>query len=381
MRDESADTVLEFLIDLEIALHAVSVPADIIARMVTRAADRLDVSFDTAIFQNYIAADLRSGGEGRVRIKHTPYEPHWNLSRSQQLTDLARGLGDGRIGFTQGRELLAQITAQPALYSKRYVFAGYCVYSAVVAARIGGSVVDAAATLIVGCMGGLIYVSTSSHRSLQLQQCFVAGLCGTPLALLLALALPVHAGKVLFGAVALLLPATAMTIAIHELANDALESGVLRLAYALLRFLMLGFGIGAALSLWQLIAPLPPLEATDPLPLTIIFALLAPGAGAERSSIERARPAARIVCSLIVCCARASPAHCPARAAGYRCMRQSVPLQAAGRAALLVPTRCRRRDGHPRDVPARQIRDPDTEPFELPASPCYAGSRTSGDWL
>ncbi len=272
--DEAAD----FLLDLETALHSVSLPADITSRLIRRAANRLGASIDTAIFQSYVAADLRSSAGHVVRIKYIPVEAHWNLWRTQQLTDLAKALGEGRIGVGQGRAELERIMAQPTLYPKAFVVLGYCIYGAVVTARIGGSAADMIAAAVLGLLSGAINFGAGRSRSIQLQQSFLAGLFGALITIALCLVLPINAGKSLLGGLVLLIPGMVLTIAIHELANDALESGVLRLLYGLLRFLMLGFGIAAALRLWHLFGTMPPGRPTTALPALAIVALLVPAA-------------------------------------------------------------------------------------------------------
>ena len=52
--------------------------------------------------------------------------------------------------------------------------------------------------------------------------------------------------RALFGGISLLVPAMVITIGVHELANEALESGTVRLVYGLICFALLGAGIVAA---------------------------------------------------------------------------------------------------------------------------------------
>lgn len=271
--NESAD----FLMDLETALHAFSVPADVTAALVARAASRLGAIADTAIFQSYVATDVRSGGASATRIRRIPIECHWDLWRGRQLMELASALGDGRADLAIGRRRLAEIMALPPLYPKPYVILAFGAYGAVVTARIGGSALDAAVAAFLGLIAGFVSYGAGLFRSVYLQQSFLAGLVGTPVAWLIGMVLPIHAGKVLFGGMALLIPATVLTIAIHELANDALESGVLRLMYGLLRFLMLGFGVAAAVRLCQVLGLPPPSRPLEPMPAAAVVALVAFG--------------------------------------------------------------------------------------------------------
>lgn len=272
--NETAD----FLVDLEAALHAMLVPADVTAPLVSRAAQRLGTIADTAIFQSYVATDVRSGTANIARIKRIPIESHWDLWRGQQLMQLADAVGDGRTDLAGARQKLSEIMAMPPLYPKLYVILAFGAYGAVVTARIGGSAVDAAVAAFLGLIAGMISYRAGTSRSVYLQQSFLAGLLATPVAWLFGMVLPIHAGKALFGGIALLIPATVLTIAVHELANDALESGVLRLIYGLLRFLMLGFGVAAAVRLCQVLGLPPPSRPLQPMPAAAVLALVAFGA-------------------------------------------------------------------------------------------------------
>jgi len=78
--------------------------------------------------------------------------------------------------------------------------------------------------------------------------------------------------RALFGGITLLVPAAALAIATHELANDAIESGIGRLAYSLLRFAMLAAGVVATLKLWLLFEPMPVVRVSTPLPLPAVLA-------------------------------------------------------------------------------------------------------------
>jgi uncharacterized membrane protein YjjB (DUF3815 family) len=79
------------------------------------------------------------------------------------------------------------------------------------------------------------------------------------------------------------------------------EAGLVRLAYALLRFLMLGVGIVAAGKLLQIFGPLPAVVPTHPLPTAAVAAILAPGGLALVACMQgRARDAGWIVAAVLV---------------------------------------------------------------------------------
>ena len=72
------------------------------------------------------------------------------------------------------------------------------------------------------------------------------------------------------------MPAMVVVIGIHELASEALESGVVRIAYGLLRFAMLATGIAAAVAITQFATAAPHVTATA-LPWPVVLALVGLG--------------------------------------------------------------------------------------------------------
>ena len=195
-----------------------------------------------------------------------------------QLYDLRASLVAGERGVTTGHEELDRILAQPRPYKKWLVVLAYGVYGLAVAARVGGGALEALAGAIIGVVAGVIHYATIRYKSVDLQKSFLGALVGALVAFALRAVLPpFDVGRALFGGITLLVPAMVLTIATYELANDALESGVARLAYALLRFLMLGFGIAVAMRLFPLVAPLPSLVVSSPLPRLVTLLLVAIG--------------------------------------------------------------------------------------------------------
>lgn len=268
----------DFLLELTSALHSVSVPADMTTALVAEAGEKLGIEVDLALQQSFVAADVKRGGKHEARVARIGAESHWDLWRTRELLDLARDVGAGRIGRDRGRDELKRIQSAPPLYGRPLVLLGYALYSGAVATRVGGTLIDAGAGALVGLLAGAIHYSGKHSRTADLQQSFLAGFCGSLVALLLGLLLPIHYPEALFGGVTLIVPAMVLTIAVHEIAENSLESGVIRLVYGLLRFLMIGFGIGACMHLWRLFGPLPVVHPTVGLPVPAVLAVLVVGA-------------------------------------------------------------------------------------------------------
>jgi uncharacterized membrane protein YjjB (DUF3815 family) len=154
----------------------------------------------------------------------------------------------------------------------------YSAYSAAVAARIGGGALEMLVAAVIGLAAGGIHFGTLHHAPIDLQKSFLAGLFGGLIGLLLSLVLPPFAlPHALFGGITLLVPAMVLTIGVHELAHGSLESGILRLAYGLLRFAMLAAGIAAGATIWKLAAPLPPEVTPVALPEPLVLGIVTLG--------------------------------------------------------------------------------------------------------
>ena len=88
---------------------------------------------------------------------------------------------------------------------------------------------------------------------------------------------PFDFGRALFGGMVMLVPAMVVTIGIHELANEALESGTIRLAYGLLRFALMAAGITAAFTAVRFFGAWPAYATSKPLPHLLVLVLVAIG--------------------------------------------------------------------------------------------------------
>jgi uncharacterized membrane protein YjjP (DUF1212 family) len=273
-----ADQTAAFLLDLANAMHTLSVPSDVIEDLIERAATRIGVHVDVMVLQGYLAADVAVNDAHRMRLRRVSFDTHWRLSRMAEVYEIATALADGRTAVPEARMRLEHALARPQLYGKPLVVVGYAVYGIAVGARVGGRPRDMLAAAIVGLVAGIIHYGTQQYPRLDLQKSAAAGLVGGLVVLGLSLIIPdLDLAKALFGGISLLVPAMVIATGTHELANEALESGVTRLSYGLLRFVMLGVGIAAALRIWNLFAVVPTHETTHGLSLPIVLAILVAG--------------------------------------------------------------------------------------------------------
>jgi uncharacterized membrane protein YjjP (DUF1212 family) len=276
--DAHAAEATAFLLTLAQALHAGSLPADAIEARLAGVARGLGLDVEVAALQTFLIAEVRNHSLPQVAIRRIPVSGHWNLRRLTALTALCQGLEDGRVSLDEGRAHLANILGAPAAFPKRVVTIAYVLYGAVVAVRVGGALMEMLVGALVGLVVALLHFGALSSRTVDLQKSFLAALCGTLVALAMAPVLPpFDVARAVFGGITLLVPAMVIVLGTHEIVSESVEAGITRLAYGLLRLLMMVFGVTAAAKLWSLGSVLPTRLDAQVLPAVVTLALVVAG--------------------------------------------------------------------------------------------------------
>ncbi|NBD11390.1 threonine/serine exporter family protein [Corallococcus silvisoli] len=292
--EREADGAMEaqtaFLLDLARALHLAYQPALLVEARVRRVAEAWGLQAEVFTLQSLAMTQVMAGRRPRVAFARLPFNPHWNLGRAAALLRLSDAVAEGRVLLPEARAELDRIESSPPAYPEWLVFLAYGVYGAAVAARVGGAWLEMGVAFFVGVVAGLIHFGTLRSQRMDLQKSFLAAFLGTLVAFGFTFILPrFDAVRALFGGATLLVPAMVVTLGSLELATESVEAGLPRLAYGLLRFLMLGVGIAAAGTLWSFAWPLPPPAAAQALPPLLTFLLVAIG-GVALSVCMSGRP-------------------------------------------------------------------------------------------
>jgi len=269
------------LLTLGQALHLTSFPTDVIEERLAAIAHALDVEVEVFALQSFLATEVRANGTPRVALRRIPASYSWNLRRVAALAALCDGLASRAIPSVEARARLGNILSARTSYPKPLVILAYGVYGAAVAARVGGASLEMLAAAIVGLGAGAIHFGTLRYRTIDLQKSFLAALCASLGVFALSRVLPpFDLARALFGGLTLLLPAMSLAIGTREVVSESVESGLARLGYGLLGFLMLAFGITAAVKLWSLFGALPRRADAAPLPVAVILVAVAVGGAA-----------------------------------------------------------------------------------------------------
>jgi uncharacterized membrane protein YjjP (DUF1212 family) len=272
------DQTVVFLLELGRALHLAYQPAPIVEARVKRAAQAWGLQVEVFTLQSLIATEVVSGARRRVDFERLPFNPHWNLQRADAVVTLADTAAAGQLRVSEARAELDRILTSHSRYPEWLVFLAYGVYSAAVAARIGGAWLEMVVAFPIGVVAGVIHFGTLSSRRVDLQKSFLATFAGTFIALGLTWVLPpFDASRALFGGATLLVPAMVVTLGALELVSESVEAGLTRLTYGLLRFLLMGAGIVAAGKLWTLFLPLPAALEASPMPHAVTLAIVGGG--------------------------------------------------------------------------------------------------------
>jgi uncharacterized membrane protein YjjP (DUF1212 family) len=268
--------------DVAAGLHAVSMPTDVVEQELRTIGDGQGVSVDSLILQSRLELQVGRGPGSEVVMRNIESDPGWNLRRLVDLQGVVHRLqAKGHAtnaDLLRARSEIATIVSRRPAFSTGIVALGYGIYGAAVSARVGGGWLEVAAGIVVGLVAGAVHFASTRDRQLDLLQSFSGALLGTLAAFLLRLVLPpFDQARAVFGGGSLLVPAMVITIGTREIVHEALESGVLRLCYGLLRFVMIGFGIAAAIKLYGLFGPPPTSVHPSPLPLPLTTLLVAIG--------------------------------------------------------------------------------------------------------
>jgi uncharacterized membrane protein YjjP (DUF1212 family) len=268
----------ELLLDLAAALHASASPADVAEERLRGVAEALGLDAQFFTMQSFFATELRRGDSERVELRRIPFDTHWDLAETDALVELCRAITDGRLDAPAARAELGRIVTKKSAYPRWLVMLAWAVYGGVVAVRVGGRWIELLAGVVIGLVAGAIHQLAGKEKQVSLEKTFVGALCGTLAAFLLAFVLPpFDYPRALFGGISLLVPAMVVTIGIHELANEELESGTVRLVYGLMCFGLLGAGVVAAFTIGGFFNLQPPHATATKLPDLLVLAFVALG--------------------------------------------------------------------------------------------------------
>lgn len=290
----------DFCIELAKTMQALSFSSDAIEGAIIRVARGKGLEVDTLVLPGVALVEVRQQQERVFRSVRLSAQSGWHLSRVKRVLRLVERMSTGERDFADGLADLERIRARSSPLPTGVYAAAYVTYSATIAVRIGGSWLE---MIVAGCVAALLWgLSQKTRRSGVFAESFFPAFAATCLALGLSSVLPsFDLRTALFGGIALLVPATAMTIGSHEIARSHLESGTVRLVHALLRFVLLGSGITAALLIFRQWWTAPVGYTADPVATPALLGVVTIGACALTLHLRAdARDLPWVVCAVLV---------------------------------------------------------------------------------
>jgi uncharacterized membrane protein YjjP (DUF1212 family) len=253
-------------------LHRAGVATDAIEQTLTDLASSIGLDVQIFALPTYIT--IASGPDWQQRILMMRLEPgRVSLRKIALLNEIYDQLRNGRIGFAEATELLANVdVGWPGLPAWTAIPA-FGLVAAGVALILGGGLHELAVSSFIGLFCGAISAlakkSALVARLYEVASAFIATLI---VGLFTRVVGPTNVYISIVAGIVVLLPGYTLTLALHELANDFLVAGTARLGRVLSVLLSLGCGAFLALAL------VPSLLASgnvQPHPVTATFWILA----------------------------------------------------------------------------------------------------------
>jgi uncharacterized membrane protein YjjP (DUF1212 family) len=253
------DPSFSFVEKLGRALHRYGLPSHRLEEALVAVAERLDLHGEFFATPTAIFASLeRDGAERTILIRVEPGE--LDLEKLSRLDGLLQAVVGGDVSPLNASAAVDEIVASPARYRGWMVVAGFAVASAAAARFFGGGWREFVVCAVIGLVTGALAIVAGRFpgrfRVFEPLAAFFAGLIAAGAATFLA---PVSVYVATCAGLIVLIPGLSLTIAINELATRNLAAGTVRLNYALLIFLQIGFGVAVGLRVAALVfgAPAP----------------------------------------------------------------------------------------------------------------------------
>jgi len=283
------DPSSRFVEKLGRALHRYGLPSHRLEEALVAVAERLGLEGQFFATPTAIFASLRrDGAERTILIRVDPGEV--DLEKLSRLDALLQLVIREEVSTTEASRTVDEIVAAVPRYRGLVVVLGFAIASAAASRFFGGGWREFAVGGMIGLATGTLALVTARFpgrfRVFEPLAAFVAGVIAATAGTLLS---PVSVYVATCAGLIVLIPGLSLTIAINELATRNLAAGTVRLNYALLIFLQIGFGVALGLRLGTQLFGSAPLVEPAELPAWTLFASLAVTA-AGLTVLFKARP-------------------------------------------------------------------------------------------
>ena len=287
--DNATDPSFSFVEKLGRALHRYGLPSHRLEDALVAVAERLGLQGQFFATPTAIFASLEHDGTERTILIRVDLG-EVDLEKLSRLDVLLERVIRAEVTPADASRAIDEIVAAAPRYRGVMVVLGFAIASAAASRFFGGGWREFAVGGVVGLATGLLALVTARFpgrfRVFEPLAAFVAGLIAATAGTLLA---PMSVYVATCAGLIVLIPGLSLTIAINELATRNLAAGTVRLNYALLIFLQIGFGVALGLRLGSQLFGAAPLVEPAELPAWTLFASLAVTA-AGLTILFKARP-------------------------------------------------------------------------------------------
>ncbi len=255
-----------FLVDLGELLHSHGAPAMRLEEALTLCAGRLGMRGQFLSTPTSLLFGFGEGADQRMHL--TRIEPgDVDIGRLADLDAVIEGITTGRLGATEGHELLRGMQVARRRYSRPVTTLAFALAAGTAACFFGGGLVDVGLSALTGLLIGALAVAIGGRRRAALVFETVAAALASIIGLGAASIWPGTSAEIItLSALIVLVPGLTLTVAMNELASRHLVAGTARLAWAAMIFLSIGLGVGSGRALARFLPAAPEALVTEPLP-------------------------------------------------------------------------------------------------------------------
>ena len=257
------------------ALHRYGLPSHRLEEALVAVAERLGLEGQFFATPTAIFASLEHhGAERTILIRVDPGEV--DLEKLSRLDALLQRVIREEVSPAEASLTVDEIVVARARYRGLMVVLGFAIASASASRFFGGGWREFVVGGVIGLVTGALALLTSRFpgrfRVFEPLAAFTAGVIAATAGTLLS---PVSVYVATCAGLIVLIPGLSLTIAINELATRNMAAGTVRLNYALLIFLQIGFGVAVGLRLGTQLFGTAAVVEPAALPAWTLFASLA----------------------------------------------------------------------------------------------------------
>lgn len=248
---------VKFILRFGKALHSAGAPAHTLEATMTDMCDLMQIRGQFLSLPTSIVAGFTKGDEEITKVERV--EPMGvNLGKLSNVDMVAREVIENRISYEEGYQKLDEMLETGDLFGKRIHMAYFLFSTTGFMVLFGGTWGDLIASMVVGCIMGLMSIVKPVGLVRQLFEAIVAVVASLATYLLAKLFPGLNIAVIIISSLIIFMPGLFITIAIAEIATNNLVSGTARLVGGVMILLKLTFGvfIGSKIASWFHYKPL-----------------------------------------------------------------------------------------------------------------------------